>query len=321
MSFANGPVAPFDDQPGVWLTCAFHVHTTKSDGWLTPEIQRRYHAWAGYDVLIITDHDQFTPEPAGEDELLVIGGSELSLTAPKSGGPLHVLALGMTEQPAVDRDATLLEAARATRAVGGLPFVAHPVWSGLRTDEVEGIEACAGVEIYNASCEVEQDRAYADAHTDVWLSMGHKLNLIATDDTHYPGYDVFRGWTMVHAANKTRHAVVKALAEGRYYACSGPRITGLSLNDGLLTVHCTPARSVTLFANPPYGARVAAGSHALAYRGRRLVTADGQTREGFSDGELLTGASFGLVPGVRYARIMITDANGQRAWSNPIWPE
>ena len=42
----NHPIGPFNDQPGVWLRSAFHVHTTESDGWLTPVIQRRYHAMA-----------------------------------------------------------------------------------------------------------------------------------------------------------------------------------------------------------------------------------------------------------------------------------
>jgi hypothetical protein len=282
-------------------------------------MQRRYHAWAGYDVLAITDHDRYTPEPPGEDELLIVGGTELSLTAPKSGGPLHLLGIGIAEQPHVRRDATLAEAAAAVRQVGGLPYVAHPVWSGLRTDEVDGIESCAGVEIYNASCEVEQDRAHADAHTDVWLSMGHRLHLIATDDTHYPGFDSFRGWTMVHARDRTREAFLAALAAGRSYATSGPRITALALEDGILTVRTTPVRAITALANPPYGAQIRAGFHELTYRARRLRTDDGQALEGINEGEHLTGAIFSWAPGVRYARIMITDDRGRKAWSNPIW--
>ena len=321
MTRRDGAIAPFDGQPGLWLRCAFHVHTTESDGWLTPEVQRRYHAWGGYDVLAITDHDRMTGEPTGADDLVVIGGTELSLTAPKSGGPLHLLGIGITAQPAVGREATLAEAARAVRAVGGLPFLAHPVWSGLRTDEVDGIEECAGIEIYNASCEVEQDRAHADAQTDIWLAMGHRLNLIATDDTHYPGYDAFRGWTMVHAATRTREAVIAALTGGTFYASSGPRITGLSLTDGVLTVATTPVRSITALANPPHGAQVRAGFHELDYHGRRIRTADGQAIEGITDGEYLTGAVFPWESSARYVRIMVTDDRGRRAWTNPIWSD
>ncbi len=321
MAALNGPVAPFDGSEGVWLRCAFHVHTTESDGWLTPDIQRRYHAWAGYDVLAITDHDRYTPEPNGNDDLLIIGGTELSLTAPKSGGPLHLLGIGITSQPAVDKTATLKEAALAVRAVGGLPFLAHPVWSGLRTDEVDGIEECAGMEIFNAGCEVEQDRAHADAHADIWLSMGHRLNLIATDDTHYSGFDAFRGWTMVHAKERTREAVMDALAQGRFYASAGPRITALSFDDGVLTVKTTPVIAITALSNPPHGGGLRAGHHELTYRAQRLRTPDGQTFEGITDGDKLTGGIFRPAPGARYVRVTITDEYGRKAWSNPVWLE
>lgn len=313
------PLAPFDESPGVWLRCAFHVHTTASDGWLAPHIQRQYHHWAGYDVLAVTDHDMHTPEPDGVDDLLLIGGTELSLVAPKSGGPLHLLGIGVTGPVAADSASTLAEAAQAVRAQGGLPFLAHPVWSGLRTDEVDGIEHCAGMEIFNASCEVEQGRGHNDAHADVWLSMGHRLGLIATDDTHYPGYDAFRAWTMVHAADRTRAAVLEALGAGRYYASTGPRILSLTTDGDSLEVRCTPAVSVAAIGNPPHGGQVSAGHHAIAYRGERLPTQDGQTREGLADGDLLTGARFPIRPGVRYLRIVITDTHANRAWSNPVW--
>lgn len=312
-------VAPFDDPPGVWLRCALHVHTTRTDGWLEPHVQRRYHTWGGYDVLVITDHDIFVPEPDGDDELLVIGGIEVSLTAPKSGGPLHLLGIGVTGKVDIGRDATLLEAAIAVRATGGLPFLAHPVWSGLRTDEVDGIEACAGVEIFNAGSHLEQGRGHNDAHIDIWLSMGNRLNLIATDDTHYPGYDAFRAWGMVHAAEKTREAVLESLAAGRFYSTCGPRILGLELDGETLTVHTTPVRSIAALANPPHGGQVTAGHHTLAYRGQRLRTEDGQAWEGTVDGELLTGAHFPIRSGMRYLRVVLTDDHGRKAWSNPVW--
>ena len=67
---SSTPISPFDGRSGHWLRCALHVHTTASDGWLNPHIQRQYHVWGGFDVLAITDHDMFTPEPDGEDDLV-----------------------------------------------------------------------------------------------------------------------------------------------------------------------------------------------------------------------------------------------------------
>lgn len=319
MVIQGGGIAPFDETDGVWLRCALHAHTTESDGWLSPVALRRYHAWAGFDVLAITDHDIFTAEPEGEDDLIILGGTEISLTSPKSQGPLHVLGIGVTEMPAMAGIFALRETCASIRSADGLPFVAHPVWSGLLTDEVDGIELAAGIEIYNGSCEVEQGRAHADAHWDLWLSRGLKLHGLATDDLHYPGYDAFRAWTMVHARDRSRVAVMEALRDGRFYATTGPRMTALTLVDGQLTVRCTPARSVTVLANPPYGARINAGHHELTYRGGRLRTCDGQAFEGITDGDLLTGAYFRSHPDVRYARVIVEDEQGRRAWSNPIW--
>lgn len=318
MNIPNGPIAPFDGEPGLWLRCAFHVHTTESDGMLTPPMQRRAHAMADYDMLVITDHDRYTVEPAGEDCLLVIGGTEISLRAPESGGPLHLLGLGITGMPEVERDASLGEAATAVRAAGGLPFVAHPVWSGLRTDEIT-FDGVAGIEIFNAGCEVEQDRAHADAHWDIWLAMGHRLTAIATDDTHYPGFDAFRAWTMVHASERTRASLLAVMTAGRFYATSGPRITELTAEDGMLTVRTTPARWIAALANPPYGARVNAGHLSLVHRGQRLPTQDGQSAEGVVAGDHLSGAWFPIHPGMRYVRIVVMDDHGRRAWSNPMW--
>lgn len=319
MTFSGGAVAPFDGAPGVWLRCAFHTHTTESDGWLSPVMLRRYHALAGYDVLAITDHDRFTAEPEGDDDLIVIGGTEISLIAPKSRGPLHLLGLGITGMPAVHLQSNLGEACAAVRAAGGLPFVAHPVWSGLLTDEVDGIELAQGIEVYNSSCEVEQDRASGEVHWDLWLSRGLRLGGIATDDLHYPGYEAFRGWTMIHARERSKAAVMEALRAGRYYATTGPRITELTVADGVLRIATTPARAVTASANPPFGARITAGRHELTFRAMRLRTGDGQAFEGIVDGEHVTGALFRGHPSVRYVRLSVEDDQGRKAWTNPIW--
>src|SRR4051812_50145597 len=87
MALPVGKIAPFDGAPGVWLRCAFHAHTTESDGWYTPPMLRRYYTLGGFDVLAITDHDKLTATPEGADEMLVIGGALINLGPPQFGGP------------------------------------------------------------------------------------------------------------------------------------------------------------------------------------------------------------------------------------------
>jgi hypothetical protein len=325
MDLPIGGIAPWDGADGVWLRCQLHAHTTESDGWLTPAMLRRYHAAAGYDVLTITDHDRLTEIPPAhggalaDDGLLVLGGTELSLTAPASGGPLHLLGIGVREMPEVGRSATLTEAAAAVRAAGGLAYVAHPWWSGLRTEELDDFAGVTGIEIYNAGCEVEQGRGSSESYWDVWLAAGHRLLGIAADDLHTPGWESFRAWTLVHARARTAGSVLEALAAGRSYATTGPRIQELSWDGAGLTVRCTPARAITVLAQPPYGARINAGRHELTQHGHRLPTADGQDVEGLIEGDLLTGAFFPSAPGLRYARVVVTDDRGRQAWTNPVW--
>jgi hypothetical protein len=89
-----------------------------------------------------------------------------------------------------------------------------------------------------------------------------------------------------------------------------------------LRVRSTPVRSIAVVAQPPYGARVNAGRHEIAYLGNRLATAEGHGGEGLIEGEWLTGAdfpAFAAAAGLRYLRVVIADPYGRSAWSNPIW--
>lgn len=328
MNLKTGGIGPWDGTDGVWLRCQLHAHTTESDGWLSPETLRRYHAQAGYDVLVITDHDRLTESPAthrgfGDDDgLLLLGGTELSLRSPESGGPLHVLGIGIESFPLVEQDATVADAAAVIRQAGGLAYVAHPWWSGHRIDELGDLMGITGIEVYNAGCETEQGRGNSEAQWDLWLAAGRRLMGIAADDLHTPGWESFQAWTMVYAAARTRDAVLAALAVGRSYATTGPRITSLSFDGASLQVRSTPARAITVLAQPPYGARVNAGHHQIAYFGRRLATEDGQNREGVIGGDWLTGADFPAIAtagNLRYLRVIVTDEMGRSAWSNPIW--
>lgn len=328
MGLAGGGIAPWDGADGVWLRCQLHAHTTESDGWLSPVALRRYHAQAGYDVLAITDHDRLTAIPPShpsfgdDDGLVVLGGTELSLRSPRSGGPLHVLGIGVREFPAVSRDASLTDAAAAIRTAGGLSYVAHPWWSGHRTEELGDFAGVTGIEVFNAGCEAEQGRGCSEAHWDAWLAAGHRLTGIAADDLHTPGWESFRAWTVVHAAARSPEAVLAALAAGRAYATTGPRIHAIAFDGETVSVRCTPARSIAIVAQPPYGARVNAGYHQIAYAGHRLPTPDAQSVEGQIDGELLTGALFpslAIAPNLRYLRVVVVDELGRQAWSNPVW--
>ncbi len=191
-------MTPFEGD-GVWLRCALHAHTTNSDGELSPEMLVRHYEWAGYDVLAITDHWVRT-EQASTRTLLVIPSAELNATCGSSGDDAHVLALGVQADPVPpDSFAPLQEVVDWIRANGGLPYLAHTYWSGLRTDQWESCEGLLGLEVWNTGCELEVGRGDSSIHWDEALERGAALQGIATDDSHHPGFDSGFAWTMVRA--------------------------------------------------------------------------------------------------------------------------
>jgi hypothetical protein len=296
---------------GVWLRCALHAHTTNSDGDFPPDKLVRHYEWAGYDVLAITDHWFRTVEQSTR-KLLVIPSIELNATA---GGPehdAHVLALGVEADATIPEGefSPLPEVVGWIAANGGVPYLAHTYWSGLRTEQWEECDGLVGIEVWNTGCELEIGRGDSSVHWDEALERGRRVFAIAADDSHHPGYDSGFAWTMVRAAERSQDAVLAALRSGSFYGSTGPEIAALTLDDDAVTVECSPAASVTLVSSRARGARANAGR--LGYP---------------KDAQILERDSAGLITAVRlerphrvpYARVEVADATGRRAWTNPIW--
>jgi hypothetical protein len=299
------------DQEGEWLRCALHAHTTNSDGELAPSLLGRHYEWAGFDVLVITDHWVRTLEES-TPRLLVIPGTELNAEV---GGPerdAHVLALGIDTdpQPPDDGFAPLAEVVRWIEANGGVPYLAHTYWSGLRADQFEGCEGLVGIEVFNAGCELEIGRGHASLHWDEALERGRLLYGIATDDSHHPGYDSGFAWVWARCAERTQRAVLDALRSGSFYSSAGPEILGLDLDDQAVTVRCSPVESATLVAGPRHGSRANAGR--LGYpHGAEILDRD--------ESGALTAVRLERPWGARYGRLELADATGRKAWTNPLW--
>jgi hypothetical protein len=252
-----------------------------------------------------------TAEPSTRG-LLVIPSVELNATA---GGPehdVHVLALGVGADPVIPENefAPLPDVVAWIVANGGVPYVAHPYWSGLRTEQFEGCEGLAGIEVWNAGCELEIGRGSSTVHWDEALERRRLLYGIAADDSHHPGFDSGFAWTAVRTAERTQDAVLDALRTGSFYASTGPSIDKVTVDEIAVTVECSPAASVTLVSSRARGARANAGR--LGYP---------------KDSEILARDANGLITAVRlerpydvpYGRIEVADPLGGRAWTNPLW--
>ena len=302
--------SPFE-ATGIWLRCALHTHTTNSDGELAPDLLVRHYERAGYDVLAITDHWVRTVERSTR-KLLVIPSIELNAEAPTRENDAHVLALGVAADPVLPEDhfAPLEDVVAWVAENGGVPYLAHTYWSGLRTEQWWDCPGLYGLEVWNSSCEVELGRGDASIHWDEALEHGRALFALATDDSHHPGYDSGFAWTWVRVGEKTEEAVLDALREGTFYASTGPELRAVEVSDGEVIVRCSPAQSVTLYSGGRHGARANAGRLGLPHNADVLE---------HDDAGLITAVRLARPYDAPYGRIEVQAADGAKAWSNPLW--
>jgi hypothetical protein len=300
------------DAPGEWLRCALHAHSTNSDGELAPELLVRHFEWAGYDVLATTDHWARTDEPSTR-RLLVIPSAELNAEAPDQANDSHVLALGLEVDPVLPDGhfGALPDVVAWIAANGGVPYLAHTYWSGLRTEQWWDCEGLVGIEVWNSGCELELGRGDASIHWDEALEHGRLLYGLATDDSHHPGFDSGFAWTWVRAAEKTREAVLDALRNGAFYGSTGPEIRGVELGEHEVLVECSPALAVTLYCGRTRGARANAGRLGYPNNARVLARND--------DGLITHVALARPWDGGAYGRVEVKAADGTKAWTNPLW--
>lgn len=297
---------------GIWLRCALHAHSTRSDGELAPKHLARHYGRAGYDVLGITDHWRITDARSSERPL-VIPSVELNCILPGARDG-HVLGFGVVaredELRALAKEHADLETtADWIEAHGGISYLAHPYWTGVTPGTLELPRNVIGIEVYNAGCELEVGRGLSAVHWDELLESGRLCPAIATDDSHHPGFDSDLAWTWVRAGARSRDAVLDALAAGAFYSSTGPRIDDLRVDGDVIEVRCSPCRSVTLVSGRATGAAVNVGRLGYRHAGRELSC---------DENGLVVHARLEVPPSARHVRIEVTDAEGRKAWGNPL---
>lgn len=288
--------------PGRYWKGNLHGHSSLSDGALSPqEVCARYRA-AGYDFIALTDHFRGNygypladTRPFRDADFTTLLGAELHAPATARGVEWHILAVGLPldfATPAPDETGPAL-AARAA-AAGAFIAIAHPHWYQLTPEDGAALAAAHAVEVYNHTSHVHCDRGDGLMFYDALLSEGRRLSALAVDDSHWKADDAFGGWVMVKAEANTPEALLAALHDGAFYATQGPELHEVHREGDEIVVTCSPANTIALVG--PVSENV-----------RALGTG-------------LTGAR---LPLSRFAgtwcRLAVTDAQGRRAWSNPLW--
>lgn len=291
--------------PGRFWKGNIHTHSTVSDGMRTPEAVCATYREAGYDFLALTDHfmakygfpivDTRVFRTEGFTTIL---GAELHAPATALGEIWHILAVGLPLgfAPLAEGEDGPALAARAL-AAGAFVAIPHPCWYGLTAADAAAIPGAHAVEVYNHTSQLRTERGDSVQYADALLAEGRRIGLIAVDDAHFACPDAFGGWLMVKAEANDPEALLAALKAGAYYATQGPTLHDIAWGEDSVEVTCSPAASVMVLGR---GSRAA------------QCVEPGTTRTRLSLEKLRPGG---------FARVVVADAQGRRAWANPVFFE
>jgi hypothetical protein len=297
------PIDAAFTKPGRFFKGNLHTHSTRSDGALEPEAVCAAYRDAGYDFLALTDHflKQYgfpivDTRPFRTNAFTTILGAEVHAPATSLGELWHLLAVGLPQDLApTAASETGPELARRCLEAGAFLAIAHPTWYGLTKADADTIEGAHAVEIYNHTSHVRCDRGDGGALLDQLNAGGRRIALCAVDDAHFHCNDYFGGFVMVKATDNEPNALVESLKTGSYYSSQGPLIEDVVYGEDTVEVACSPASAVMVLGRGPRAAQ-------------HLGT--GITR---------VTLPLERVKAAGFARIVVADSQGRRAWTNPVW--
>src|SRR5690606_26204724 len=139
------------------------------------------------------------------------------------------------------------------------------------------------------------DRADSWYITDLLYTRGHRYTACATDDAHFnpDRADFMLGWVWVKSESLTPEVLLDGLKAGDYYSSTGPQIYDIEVVPGeKIVVTCSPAERVFVTGSGP--------SSFITY-GPGIRRAEMSLKRWRSP----------------YLRVVVRDAKGGRAWSNP----
>ena len=259
---------------GNFYKANLHVHTTVSDGQMTPEEIKKIYMDQGYSIVAFTDHEVMVPHPdLTDDNFLAITSTEICVNNRYDcdfffAKTYHLNIYSPTENKSCfntfDRAKMWLERSmqyitdeqrkvgynrvysvdcvndmiQRANDEGCLVSYNHPVWSLQDYSDYIDLKGLWGVELYNTGC---SRNGYFDSPKplDDLLRCGQRVFPLATDDAHLLR-DCFGGFVMVRAKELKYDSIFTALKNGDFYASVGPEIHEISIEDGIVRVRTSP---------------------------------------------------------------------------------
>jgi len=287
---------------GAWYRGNCHLHSTNSDGRLSPQEAADLYHEQGYHFLAISDHWRRTDpsEVDPPDNFLMVPAEEIGGYTEADDLGWHAVGLFLEREVEKTIDQPVQWGVDALREAGGDVVLAHPRWIGMLVHQILPVDGLLGIEIFNSLCERGQGRGHALFHWDALWHAGRRPWGFAVDDTHTWAFDGVSGWIMVKAPELSLDALRTAIRAGHFYASTGPEIHEIAIADGDVTVRCSPCEIVRVQSNQWMG------KTAYAAAERR------------GPGHPLTEVTLPYNKSSTFVRVTCTDAAGNSAWSNPV---
>ncbi len=272
---------------GNFYKANLHVHTTISDGKLTPEQTKQEYLSRGYSIVAFTDHNVMVPHLDLRDEnFLPITSVEIDVKIKSKYYDKRTYHLNYyspyedstvcpvfnkkfvwfkNSKPYITKEQLKIKVPRkysvksiqniinVANANGGLMSYNHPVWSLQNYDDYGALKGLWGVEVYNTSCATETDEGYKDTTQPLvdLLRNGERVFPLATDDAHKVS-SVGGGFVMVKAKALNYSDVFNSLKSGNFYASTAPEIHELYIENGAVVIKTSKAKKISLITERRY---------------------------------------------------------------------
>lgn len=298
------------DRAGNFYRGTLHIHTSVSDGELTPDSVKKLYRDNGYDFIALTDHNVYGVfSELNEPDFLVMPGVEIDSVY--EGGVHHVVGIGCPDTTGFGHgyrfDRARLKNAHPQALVdeltghGNIAIYAHPFWSYCDMALLLSLKGLTGMEIINYSCEQEWKSGVSEVYYEYLRAHGSGLWCFGADDAHGHVPDYMGGYITVKAPALTHRAIFDAIRRGSFYASfarpgeKAPEIYDFTVEDGVAKVTCSPCRNIHLNVSrtcyrPLHGTPEAPVTH----------------------------HEFRLPDGAEQVRAICTDFHGLVSWTQPI---
>lgn len=265
-----------------WFRGSLHVHSTYSDGQLSPDSLISSYKSKGYDFIVISDHNRLTDgENLSSNNFLLINGEEITFIE-------HINGIGLSKaiNPSGLNLGQVITAVNSQKAI---PIINHPIWKPTRLYYHDIINLhVKHMEIYNA---------YTDSvghHDDLtmWdslLTNGKEMFGVASDDAHFPS-QIGHGWIEVRSTSLSRDSILNAIKNGDFYSSSGIFISDIIIDNTKISVSSSNGEKIKF----------------IGKNSELLKSVDGNS------------ATYDISGTEAYIRIEVSNHLGQHAWTQPL---